>query len=295
MGVRRVTLMRWFMTIGLALLCFLGGVLPVQAYVPGSTQLVDQYLKALGRLETLGVQEKLVFFDPRIEEGSVEFDEQVKYLFPNKFRSDIVARTTTKTTVLALGKALVLIDGKLASEHEGGFDYYKDVLLFRDRQMLRARLERLGIDLHQTWLDRFDGRVVFVIGERGDEGRDAPGLYLDKKTFLPVRLVVKGAGAGESVDRFEMLFLDWRKFGKTKYPSRIEFYRNRTLEREIRVEKVLVEPEFDEALFDVTAIRAKAIEAARQSNLQPDGSKDGDVKKTIDGLDKIIDKDSLAF
>jgi len=266
------------------------------AYIPTSAQILDQYLKTVGQLKRMEVQEKLVYFDTRIKEGTAEFQETVKYFFPDRFRSDIKAQTTTKSMIVTFEKALVLLDGKIAAEKEVGFDYYKDLLLFRNRLMLSVRLQSIGIDLGQTRLDRFENRVVFVIGERDDHGKETPSLYVDKKTFLPLRLVFTGASTEEGTELFEILFLEWKKFGKTKFPSRIELYKNHTLAREINVEKIICEPEFDEALFDVDTIKGNISQrGGSQNETITGGAHDGDVKKTIDDLDKIIEKDQLAF
>lgn len=278
----------------ISLVILVGGTAPSWAYVPTSAQIIDQYLKTLGKAKSLEVHEKLVYFDTRIADGTAEFDETVKYVFPDRFRSDIRTRTTTKTMVVTFDKSLVLLDGKIAAEHEGGLDHYKDILLFRNRVMASARLESLGIDLSQTWLDRFEGHIVFVIGARDDDPL-TPRLYVDKQTFLPIRLLLKGTSSGENPDLYEILFFEWKVFGKTKFPSRIELYRNHTLAREIKVETITPGLTFDEALFDVDALKAKSAEKESHNRVLPDSGPDGDVKKTINDLDKIIEKDQLAF
>jgi hypothetical protein len=282
---------------GMALLGVIGWVRPVYAYVPTVAQIIDQYLKTLVPCETLTVHEQHVVFDSAIETGMVTFDETVSYFFPNRFRSDIRsdAQSGSRTLVVTPGQTLVLVDGKVSADHESGFDAYKDVLLFRNSLLFTAGLERLGIDVTQTRMDRFEGRVAFVIGARANYGRTEPVLYVDKTTFLPLRLLIRGRAAHDRDDPIEILFLDWKRYGKTKYPSRIEFFRNQVLEREIRVEKMVIDPPLDEALFDVTAIRAQALAAAPAADSPIKADREDEVKKTIDDLGRIIDKDPLAF
>jgi hypothetical protein len=273
-----------------------GGIAPAFGYVLSSAQILDQYLNTLGRVKTLEARQKLIFFDTRIKEGTAEFDETVRYLFPDRFRSDIKAETTSKTMISSFDKALVLLDGAVAAEHEGGFDYYKDVLLNRNRLILASRLQDLGIDLAETRLDRFEGRIVYVIGKKGEFNEPVPSLSVDKDTLLPLRLVMlTGSSEGER-HVLEVLYLAWKKYGKTKFPSRIEFYQDQTLTREVKVETIITDAPFDEALFDVEAIRQDhAARDVRPKEPEVPGEPDGDAKKTIDNLDKIIEKDPLAF
>lgn len=270
-----------------------GGLSPALAYVPSTEQILNQYLKAAGYAKSLDVRQKRVYFDSRIEEGSAEFDEAVKYIFPDRFRSDIVAKTTTKTTIATFDQSLVILDGTLASEKEERYNVYKDVLLFRNRLMLTARLQDLGINTENTWLNRFEDRIVFVIGSRSEWGSNPSTLYIDKKTFLPVRLFLNPHK--EDQEGVEILFLEWKTFGKTKYPSRIEFFKDMTMVRELRIEGITCDVAFDEALFDVEAIKADLAKKEQPARTKTGNEPENEMKKTIEGLDKIIDKDPLAF
>ncbi|WP_459922530.1 hypothetical protein [Desulfatiferula olefinivorans] len=283
--------------VGLALVGVFGPVRPVCGYVPGTAQIVDQYLKTVGVCDSLTVEQEHVVFDSTLETGMAVFKETVSYLFPNRFRSDIRLADGSggRTLVTAPGRALVLVDGRVSADRQSGFDVYKDVLLFRNSLLFTSALERLGIDGTQTRLDRFEDRVVFVIGGRDTRGHTIPALFLDKKTFLPLRLVITGSADHDRGDLIEILYLDWKKYGKTKYPSRIECFRNHVLERDIRVEKILIDPPLDEAVFDVTAIRAQAVEADTPAVTAAEPDSEDQVEKTIDELGRIIDKDPLAF
>lgn len=270
-----------------------GGVSPALAYVPSTEQILNQYLKTAGYAKSLDVRQKRVYFDSRIEDGTAEFDEAVKYIFPDRFRSDIVAQTTTKTTISTFDQSLVILDGTLASEKEERYNVYKDILLFRNRLMLTARLQDLGINTENTWMTRFEDRIVFVIGDRSEWGIKMSTLFIDKKTFLPVRLFLNRPD--DEQDSIEVLFLEWKTYGKTKYPSRIEFFKNLTMVRELRIEGIICDVAFDEALFDVAAIKAE-LEKQEKPATAPEGAEpENELKKTIEGLDKIIEKDPMAF
>lgn len=273
-----------------------GGLSSAFAYVLSSAQIMEQYLDIVGRVETLEARQKLVFFDPRIQEGTVEFDETALYSFPSRYRSDIVATTTSKTMISTFDKSLVLLDGAVAADHESGFDYYKDVLLYRNRLMLSTRLRHLGIDLGATRLTRFQGRIVYAIGKKSEFGEPVPGLWVDKETFLPIRLLMLTGSQDGEHHVLEVLFLDWKKYIKTLFPSRIEFYRDQTLAREVKVEKIMTDVPIDESLFDVEAVRREhTVIEAPPSPTDGQNTLEKDTRKTIDDLDKIIEKDPLAF
>ena len=265
---------------------------PALGYVPESAQIINEYLKTTGSAKSLEVRQKRIYFDSRIEDGTAEFDETAKYVFPDRFRSDIVARTTSKTTIVNVDKALVILDGIVASEHEERYDVYKDLLLFRNQALLMDCLQGLGINTSQTWFTRFEGRIVIAVGDQPQWGRDPSTFYVDKKTFLPVRLYLNARG--ENGEALEILYLTWKTYGKTKFPSRIELYREQSLIREYKIKGISCELTFDESLFDVTSIKAD-LKQREVDETKPTEEPDNEIKKTIDGLDKIINKDPMAF
>lgn len=268
---------------------------PVAAYVLSGAQIIEQMQKKLGKAKNLEIDQKLFFYDSQLENGAIELDETVKYYFPDRFRSDIVSDNTRKMHLASFDQALMVLDGKVASEYESGFDHYKDLILFRSRIMLEQRLTMLGLDLGATCLERYKGRIVFAIGDKNADGAHVPRLFIDKETFLPVKWVLGTTLAGEQTESLEVFYFNWKKFKKSIIPGRIEFYRDKKLVREIQVKNVVVNPEFDEALFDFQGIKASCALKENEAADESGGDDDNEARKTIDGLDKIIETDQLAF
>lgn len=267
---------------------------PAGAYVLKGPHVLDLVVKKLGRLRSLRGTQQITLYDKNLPEGSVELEEKVSYLFPDRFRSEIDAEKAKKTHISAFDRAIVLLDGKIISKTEGGFDHYKDLLLFRNRIMLQDRLSSLGVDLGVTSLKRYPGGIVFVIGAGQHDEKIKPQLWVDKETFLPVRWLLSVRGDNGDRDELDVWFRDWKKVKKSYTPYHIEFYKNGNLVREIRVRKIVINPVISENIFDIEAVEKNA-EPLDESPREGDENEKSEIQKKIDGLDEIIKKDSLAF
>lgn len=280
----------------LTILIFVMTASPASSYVLTGSQLLELVVARLGKAKSLYIKQKFVLYDDTLENGSVEFDETVIYQFPELFRSEITSQDTKKIHVASFEQAMVILDGQVASEFESGFDHYKDLLLFKDRMMLQKRLQLLGLDTGKTRIERVDDRIAYVIGQKEDDGDIFPQLYLDKKTFLPFKWTLRGSNLlGEETVPLEIMFYDWKKYRKARYPGRIEFYQNNMLVREIRVEKVGVNIKIDEKLFDFEALKTEFSAPDVSDKKTEKTEKKSETREKIDGLDKIIENDQLAF
>lgn len=277
---------------------FLLGIVasPVSGYVLTGSQLLELVVSRLGKAKNLNVTQKFVLYDDKLEGGVVELDETVQYLFPDMFRSEITSKDTKKIHVASFEQAMIILDGKIASEFESGFDHYKDLFLFKDRMMLQKRLQMLGLNTNKTRLERYDDKIVYIIGQKERYGDISPQLYVDQKTFLPLRWLLRGSTLfGEKTEPLEVIFYDWKKYKRARYPGRIEFYQDQVLVREIRVEKVKVNSKIDEGLFDFQALKTEYSKSDIPDAKAKKTDKKSETRKTIDGLDEIIENDQLAF
>ncbi len=267
---------------------------PVYAYVPTGSQILDHVTARLGKARDLKLTQKTVLYDEQLEGGRSVIKETAFYLAPELFRSEISSNDTTKIHLASFDQALVVIDNKIVSEFESGFDHYKDLFAFKDRMVLQKRLQLLGIDTAITRLDRLNGKVVYVLGKKETFGDIYPQLYVAKESFLPVKWVLRGTTLfGEESDTMEVLFFKWRKHGNVVLPARMEFYKNHVLVREINVKKVEVNKGVDAKLFDFDTVRA---EYQTSDPSESDVTEEKDTtRKVIEGLDKIIKNDPLAF
>ena len=86
----------------------------------------------------------------------------------------------------AIAEACPFVALRSASEGEG-------------RASIEQHLAKLGVDTKQTSLDRFNDKIVYVIGNPA-EGK--PQLWVYKDTFLPARLMYAGADGAKWDVRF---------------------------------------------------------------------------------------------
>ena len=267
---------------------------PAYGYVLTGSQLLELVTGKLGKAKDIKITQKTILYDEKLEGGSTELTETAFYRKPDLFRSEIHSTDTKKIHVASFDQALIVIDGTIVSEFESGFDHYKDLFAFKERLVLQKRLQLLGLDTSRTRLERYNGAIVYVIGQLGNYGEIYPQLYIDKKTFLPVKWLLRGTTLfGEASEPMEVVFFDWKKHKRIMFPERIEFYKNQVLVREIKVEKIEINTGIDESLFDFETLK---IEYARKAIKQPETPDEkNETQKTIDGLDKIIENDRMAF
>ncbi|MFC1885656.1 hypothetical protein ACFLZM_01175 [Thermodesulfobacteriota bacterium] len=267
---------------------FTGHAVSVGAYVLNGHHLIDLMTKKLKGAKTLLVTQKLTIFDTSDPKKAARFDETLRYVFPETFRSDIRSESAQRIKIVSKGEILTVIDGKISSRTETRFDRYKDILLYHSRKLLQNHLDRLGLDSSVSSLGRFEGKVVFVLGsEYPDESR--PQIWIEKDTFMPVRWVIDAKTADRPEDFLEVRYLRWRHIDKAWYPMHIEFYQNHKLERDIRVETVQVNPVFMENLFDINQLILTYRPKTEIPPDQPKQSEINEVQKTIKDFKMIYD------
>ena len=219
---------------------------------------------------------------------TIQSDESLRYVFSEAFRSDSISDENQRIYVFRNGQTLTVIDGVISSGAATRFDLYKDLLLFRSREVLSERLSDLGIDISVSSLGKYEGRPAFVVGaEYPDE--TLPQVWIDIRTFQPLRMLIPSSSAAYSTDFLEIRYSQWQKIGKIWYPMRIEFIQDGATVREIEVNDYQVDPEFPPDVFDIARLKM----AYRQPVPAPErpGKADdlSEVQKTIERFKKIFE------
>lgn len=238
---------------GLLLVLFLAG--GAGAYVLQGAHVLDLMIGRLGKMRSLEVHQRVILYDDRLAQGQAELSETVRYRLPDGFRSDLETEGTSRTHLRAGRSAATLLDGQMVSPAETPFDLYKDLLLYRNRETLEKRLARLGVDISVSSLGRFDGRIAFVIGARyPDETRSQ--VWIDKETFQPLRWLVRNPDdpPGTGV---EIRYRNWAKNGPIQYPMQVLFFQDGRLVREIGAQRLGINPDFADDLFDMNALESR--------------------------------------
>jgi outer membrane lipoprotein-sorting protein len=254
----------------------------LDAYVLPGSYLLKLMTQNLGNSNRLLVTQKLVLHDDNPNMSADELSETLMFIFPKTFRSDIVSENIQRIRILSDSRIITVIDGKISDEPENSYDYYKDLILYRSREILQERLSNLGVDVKVTSLGRFQGKPAYVLGAQYPD-ETSPQVWLDKKTFLPFRWII----TSNATQNLEVLYLNWKKLSRTWYPMRIDFFSNGNLVREIHVQDIKVNPSFQADLFDIQQLKSRyPLDAPAEP--KNDGKEELDeVQKTIDEFKNI--------
>ncbi len=225
------------------------------AYVLQGPHLIELMAQNIGKTKSLFISQKLALYDDGFKEGSIEIKEVLKYIFPDKFRSDIVSNNGKRIHVVSKGRSLTVIDQKTVAGHETLFDRYKDIILYNSRYRLMQKLARLGINTSVASLGRFENKPVYIIGAQYPD-ESVSQIWLNKETFRPFRWLINSERSGGRIDTLEVRYSKWRKIKKIFYPMRIEFYQDDHLTRMIEVDEIKVDHDFPPGLFDINRLKS---------------------------------------
>jgi len=270
----------WAVFFCLAILGFSHSAL--NAYVLPGPYLLQLMTQHLGGGDRLLVTQKLLVYDNDSETGLVEFNETLKFVFPDTFRSDIDSQKVQRIHVLSKEGVITVIDGKISDKSDTPYDQYTDLLLFRSNKSLQKRLLDLGVNIRVSSLGRYQGQAAYVVGAQYPD-EDKPQVWLDKTTFRPIRWIM----THQPTQRLEVLYLNWQSTSKAWYPMHIEFFLNGSLVREIYVQDIKVNPSLPADIFDIQQLKSQYPQQAL-SEPEKGSEKDLDeVQKTIEEFKKI--------
>lgn len=256
------------------------------AYVLTGPHILDLMIKQIGKADRLLVTQKLVLKDHSSEQGTIEFEETARYIFPDNFRSDTFSDSVKRVFVSSGGDTITIMDDKIYSEPESKYDLYKDLFLYQSRPLLESRLIRLGIDVATSSVGRFQNRIVYIIGaEYPDETRSQ--VWIDKDSFRPIRWLLVPSEPTNTDNRktLEFRYGMWQKIDSVPYPMKIQVFQGDFLLREINAESLTVNPTFEANLFDIDYLRTQ-YEAELSEKIKPDDMGLGEVQKTIQEFKK---------
>ncbi len=274
----------YFLSIAVLLWFFV----PANAYVLQGPHLVELLTKNIGTTKSLFVSQKLVFYDESFKEGSIELKETLKYIFPEKFRSDIVSKNSKRIHVVSKGRSLTVIDGKTVAGLETIFDRYKDIILYNSRSALVQKLAHLGINVSVSSLGRFENKPVYVLGAQYPD-ESVSQIWLNKDTFRPFRWIINSKKPGGRIDFLEIRYYKWRKISKIWYPMHIEFYQDDSLIRMIEVDEIKLDPGISAGLFDINRLKSTYPKNTQVLPKQHQTGELSEVQKMIEEFKKIYE------
>lgn len=255
-------------------------------YIMPVGQILGLMADQFGAIQTLTVFQKTILYSPDLEGGMQELDEVLYYRYPGRFRSEVNKPELKKIQVVNMQEALTVINGKIVGDKENPFDHFKDLILYKDTDLLGEELSSLGVNLDVVSLGRFKNHIAYVIGARYPDDSVAQ-LWVDKDSFTPLRLVVTGRNNSESK---EIQYAEYKALDdKRRYPGRVLFLENGTLVRMNVLEAFEANAPIADEMFDLTYIKTayKPIEPALAS---PSKASELDrVKKSIRDFRKIFE------
>jgi hypothetical protein len=221
---------------------------------------------------------------------TLQLDESLKYGFPEAFRSDIVSESNQRVFVSNQRQTITVIDGVISGHGESRFDLYKDLLLYRSREMLSERLSELGVDINVSSLGKFDGRLALVVGAEFPD-LTVPQVWIDKETFQPLAMLVSGTKSayGAQSGFLEIRYSNWQQIGKISYPMQIEFIQDGATVRVIEVDDYQLNPNFSKDVFDIARLKLEYREPADAPDRTDEGEGLSEVEKTIEEFKKIFE------
>ena len=221
---------------------------------------------------------------------TIQLDESLKYVFSEAFRSDIISESNQRVFVSNQGETITVIDGVISGAAESQFDVYKDLLLYRSREVLSERLSNLGIDISVSSIGRFDGRLSLVVGAEFPD-QTVPQVWIDKETFQPLGILVFGAESPYSnrTGFLEIRYSSWQQIGKISYPMQTEFIQDGVTVRTIEVDDYQINPNFSKDVFDITRLKLEYRERAGTPEREGESEGLSEVEKTIEEFKKIFE------
>lgn len=222
------------------------------AFVPQAPHLL--YLVMQKIKQPVGIeafQSKKFFNYENSEDIYVELEEKLIYLYPNQMRSQILSEVTTNFYVESDFEYVKISDGAVSSYDKPLVEQYTDILIYRDHETLLSQLALSGIDTSKVSFQRYDDKICYVIGRSQEKGKNFPGLWIEKETFLPVKYVVE-----KNSQKVEILYDNWQKVSRTMYPMQIFIFLNDKFFAMIDVKTFDLRSDFSPALFNIDHIES---------------------------------------
>ncbi len=153
------------------------------------------------------------------------------------------------------GKSTVRVAGQAEKSQKAGVDFLADVMVAAPpvdsaiaADKLIGAFKGLGVNTEVVSYARFDGRVAYLIGSKPWES-DKPQVWIEKDSFLPVRIVTFQKAPG-GVVKLDIRYLGWGSpVGGAWYPQTIEIWRGDKLVRRSSTQNVERNAAVDATLF----------------------------------------------
>ncbi len=272
----------------LCLLMVFGLAAASRSYVLPAKQILNFMVQQFGSVRTLVVSQKTAIYDPTLEGGMSEIDETLYYRYPDQFRCEASTTGGEQVRVFGPDGAIFVTNGKIVAEAEDPFDHFKDLLLFRQEDLLLNRLSQLDVNLDVVSLGRYKNKIAYVIGAKYPD-ESVPQVWIEKATFRPIRYIISGAGSdGTGLEEIE--YADYMVLDKYRwYPGHIMFYKDGELVKMQVLKTFRINPEIPAQLFDIAYLKTVYQPMASTEPPPPPTSDLDEVQKSIRDFSKTFE------
>lgn len=249
-----------------------------EAFVPQTPYLLHLVMEKIKKPVGMEVfQTKKIVNKQDMETGFIDIEEKLIYLYPDRFRSDVISEAMTSFCVESDFRFIKVMDGVTISHEKSLTDQYSDILLYRDPESLLNQLALAGVDTQKVSFQRYDKTICYVIGRPLEKGKPFAGLWIEKETLFPIRYLVEKNGRP-----VEFLYKNWKKVSKSWYPGQVYIFLDNQLFCVIDVKRIELKSDFLQSLFD--------IEHIEQLYPKKIGNSFNENSKQVEELDKRMEE-----
>ena len=225
------------------------------AYIMPIEQLVGFMAANFSNFKTLVVFQTTHLINPRSQGPESVFQERIWLKSPGFYCSEPV-------------------DGR----HNPDMSFRR-FLMAGDSRTILALLSEMAVNLGSVTFTRFDGVIVYRIGDTGIEN---PKLLIEKERFLPLLLSYRRpANSGEKM--VTVRFEEYRKIEKGWYPYKIVYSVGHDTEEHCSIEDLQVNIPIEQTL---SIIPGPGVRSAGGTETKPKPEEGKRLKEVIEALKK---------
>ena len=181
-----------------------------ETYVMPAEQLVGLMNANFSAIKTMVITQTVSYYDPQLGDKGAVYKRMVWLKSPGFYHSEFID-ASSRQIISDSAEACLGNQSDKAS-------YW--LLTASNNDSLLLNLERMGINTDTVALTRYEGTIVYCIGEKG---LHTPNLLVEKERFLPLALsfTSKTSVNGNMVT---VLFQDYREIGGGWHPYKISCF-----------------------------------------------------------------------
>jgi hypothetical protein len=239
------------------------------AYIMPIEQLVSFMSANSSNFKTLVVSQSTHLVNPQSQGPESVFQERIWLKSPGFYYRETVYASEGQ------GKEE---DGPVAGSHNPDMNFRR-LLMAGDGKTILEFLWEMGINSGSVTFGRFDGVIVYHIGDTGPE---SPKLLIEKERFLPLLLSYRlPANSGKKM--VTVRFEEYRKIEKGWYPYKILYSAGHDMEERYAIKDLQVNIPITQTL---SIIPGPGILPAGNSDNKPKPEEGKRLKEVIEELKK---------